>query len=126
MRLGWLQVAAAFGLLLGGAGSSAAEQRPWSEVRATLYMIAHHRYPVSDPSAQEHKQGIWRFDPRDDTWSRLAPFFFNCFAQMAEPNSGQGAYLKSAGDRLIFQVLQRGSKWIRALAGCCAGTHRGF
>ncbi len=94
---------AAFSLGLSGTPAWAG-QPSWASIRQKTFVIRYHS--TMEPAATD-TSGIWDFDPLTGAYHRLRPFHYNAamYGVTDGPGgSGQGSYLATMGDRLVFEA----------------------
>jgi len=91
------------------AGIAGARQPKWSTLKEHTFVIRYHLTTCCGVHLPEGEatSGIWDFDPLTGVYKRLRPFHYN--ASMYDVTdgpgmSGQGSYLATMEDRLVFEA----------------------
>jgi hypothetical protein len=81
-----------------------AGQPSWASIQQRTFVI---RYHTTLAPAASDTSGIWDFDPLTGAYQRLRPFHYNAaqYGVIDGPGgNGQGSYLATMGDRLVFEA----------------------
>jgi len=102
-------VLAASIVFLGAVGMAGAGQPKWSTLKNETFVIRYHLTTCCGVTMPEDQRtsGIWDFDPLTGTYRRLRPFHYNAsmYNVIDGPGmSGQGSYLATMEDRLVFEA----------------------
>ena len=78
------------------------EQPSWPALRQPLYAVLQHvDGPPTEPQASH--AGLWRFTPSTRSYERIASFYYHAFGTIIPSAFGEGSFLTSLEDRLLFE-----------------------